>query len=103
LLAAVELTSGDLLSYDERSALYHAADTRGLEACKELLFSAELSGEDHARASAPRALTPGTRPLTLGERKSLARSWDRNVLTRLLIDPNHDVVALLLQNPRITE
>ncbi len=103
LLAAVELTSGELLSYDQRRLLYDAADTNGLEACKELLFTDELLAMDQKRASAPRALTPGTRPLTLGERKSLARSWDRGVLQRLLADPSHDVVTLLLQNSRVTE
>lgn len=103
LLAAVELTTGDLLDYEQRRTLFEAAESHGLEACKELLFSSELADQDQAQASAPRALTPGTRPLTLGERKSLARSWKREVLARLLIDPSHDVVSLLLQNPRVTE
>lgn len=103
LLAAVELTSGDLLSYDQRRALYLAADSQGLLSCKELLFTDQMLEVDEKRASAPRALTPGTRPLTLGERKSLARSWDRGVLQRLLVDPSLDVVTLLLQNSRVTE
>jgi hypothetical protein len=43
------------------------------------------------------------RTLTLGERKSLARRPDRNVLERLLLDPHPDVIARLLKNPRLTE
>lgn len=43
------------------------------------------------------------RPLTLGERKALARRPDRQVLERLLADPHPDVVHRLLVNPRLTE
>ena len=43
------------------------------------------------------------RPLTLGERKSLARKPDRRMFDRVLRDPHPDVIALLLQNPRLTE
>jgi hypothetical protein len=103
LLAAVELTSGTLLGYTQRRTLYEAADHQGLEACKDLLFTAGDAGPVDAAPSAPRALSPGTRPLTLGERKALARSWRRDVLERLFADPAQDVVALLLENPRVTE
>lgn len=103
LLAAVELTSSDLLGYERRRLIFEAAEQRGLEACKELLFSSEAMIIDSTKARAPRALEPGTRPLTLGERKSLARSWDRKVLQRLFADPSLDVVTLILQNTRVTE
>jgi hypothetical protein len=43
------------------------------------------------------------RPLTLGERKSLARRPDRRLLERALRDAHPDVIAELLQNPRLTE
>ncbi len=43
------------------------------------------------------------RPLTLGERKSLARRPDRNVLEKLLLDPHPDVIRGVLRNPRLTE
>lgn len=43
------------------------------------------------------------RTLTLGERKSLARRPDRNLLEKLLLDPHPDVIARLLDNPRLTE
>jgi hypothetical protein len=43
------------------------------------------------------------RPLTLGERKSLARRPDRDKMEQLLADPHPDVIRSLLRNPRITE
>jgi len=43
------------------------------------------------------------RPLTLGERKSLARRPDRDTMQRLLLDPHPDVIRRCLRNPRITE
>ncbi|MBL8946383.1 MAG: hypothetical protein JNK45_24670 [Myxococcales bacterium] len=101
LLAAVDMLGSDRLPYATRAAIHGAAVARGLEACRELLFVADAQGD--VKAGAPRPLVPGTRPLTLGERKSLARSWRRDVLQRLLTDPHADVVALLLANPHITE
>lgn len=102
LLAAIELAGSDRLPYADRRAIFEAAERQGLESCKELLFSND-TGETDEQAAAPRALVPGTRPLTLGERKSLARSWKRDVLERLIADPHVDVVDLLLRNPRLTE
>ena len=43
------------------------------------------------------------RDLTLGERRTLARSADRNVLTRLLTDPDPGVISILLGNPKVLE
>jgi hypothetical protein len=43
------------------------------------------------------------RPLTLGERKSLARKPDREMMDRLLRDPHPDVIRQLLANPKLTE
>ena len=43
------------------------------------------------------------RPLTLGERKSLARTSDRNLIQRVVRDPHPDVVRILLGNPTLTE
>ena len=43
------------------------------------------------------------RPLTLGERKSLARRPDRTILEKLLADPHPDVIRGVLRNPRLTE
>jgi hypothetical protein len=43
------------------------------------------------------------RPLTLGERKALARRPDREMMKRLLADPHPDVIRRCLHNPRMTE
>ncbi|MDH3726531.1 MAG: hypothetical protein OER77_03285 [Myxococcales bacterium] len=43
------------------------------------------------------------RPLTLGERKSLARTHDRILIQRVVRDPHPDVVRILLDNPSLTE
>lgn len=102
LLAAVDLTSSESLDYDTRREIYVIAERHQLAACKELLF-VEHAQEPSEKACAPRPLVPGTRPLTLGERKSLARSNDRTTLERLVVDPHADVVALLLGNPHMTE
>ncbi len=54
------------------------------------------------RAAGP-VLTKEGRPLTLGERKALARRPDRDTLQRLFADPHPDVMRRLLRNPRLTE
>lgn len=52
----------------------------------------------------PAKRTEGSaRPLSLGERKSLARKRDRNLLARVLRDPHPDVVRIVLDNPALTE
>lgn len=43
------------------------------------------------------------RPLTLGERKALARRPTRQVLDKLLADPDPAVIRLLLNNPKVIE
>jgi hypothetical protein len=43
------------------------------------------------------------RPVTLGERKSLARRNDRALLARCLRDPHPHVMRILLANPAVTE
>jgi len=45
----------------------------------------------------------GARPLTLGERKSLARKRDRKLIARVLRDPDPVVIGILLRNPTLTE
>lgn len=43
------------------------------------------------------------RELTVGERKSLARSPSRRAFEKLLLDPHPLVIRQLLENPRLTE
>ena len=61
----------------------------------------ELPDEAEAPMTAPEVARHGDRPLTLGERKSLARQPSRAALARLLRDPHPAVVELLLDNSAI--
>jgi hypothetical protein len=99
LLALTALLDEHALGYERHAALYAAA--RALEdgQLARLLRSAEPPP-----AGTPKpAELPGGRELTLGERKSLARGRRRELLDRLLRDPNESVLVILLGNPRITE
>lgn len=95
------------LAYDTRKRLYEAAVERGLTSIARLfLFSSPgtIPPAERAKQLAPeRPLKPTGRPLTLGERKSLARTNDREQLLLLLRDPHPAVVAILLDNPHVTE
>jgi len=63
----------------------------------------EEAFEDHAVPSVPLPLEPGGRPLSLGERRALARKPSRATLDKLLSDPHPLVIQNLLVNPRVTE
>jgi hypothetical protein len=97
----------DALDYEARAALYTAARDAGVDAVARLFLGASpatLSGRALEDALEPeRRIEPRGRMLTLGERKSLARSGRRDFLVPLLRDPHPDVVRILLQNPRLTE
>jgi hypothetical protein len=43
------------------------------------------------------------RPMTLGERKSMASGWDHSRLERLLVDTDVAVIERLCRNPRLLE
>lgn len=51
----------------------------------------------------PATISGGGRPLTLGERKALARKPTRAMMDKLLCDPHPAVIRNLLNNPRVTE
>ena len=95
------------LSYDVRQRLYEAAATAGHAAIARLFFNYEISAfADPSLAkklAAERPLRPQGKPLTLGERKSLARSHRRDLLIALCRDPHPEVVRILLGNPHLTE
>jgi hypothetical protein len=84
---------------------------RGEAADRSLLSLARLlrraRGEGGAIAEEPKQknvlTSPGGRPLTLGERKSMARRPTRAVVEKLLTDPHPAVIQNLLLNPRLTE
>lgn len=101
-LALVQaLLEPGLLPYQRARDLYeHAADA-GYENLGRVLVSA-APVEVTARTEA-RARDPIFDELPLGTRKWKARLHDRNLLSRLVHDPDPGVVAILLTNPRVTE
>ncbi len=101
--AAAEPTLG----YEVRQRLYEAAVALGQAPVARLFLVASpttIAGSVLATKLAPeRSLKPTGRPLTLGERKALARTHKREDLLLLLRDPHPSVVAILLDNPHVTE
>jgi hypothetical protein len=99
LLALTALLDAGELGYERHAALYAAARLLDDAQLGRLLLSAQPPPP-----GAPRAVElPGGREITLGEKKSLARGRRREVLDRLLRDPDESVLTILLGNPRITE
>jgi hypothetical protein len=97
LLALAGLLSQELLGYERLATLYAAAKADGREALMQLFLSSREEEEHAARETEP------DRELTLGHRKWMARSTQREVFEKLLRDPEPDVVSILLQNPRLIE
>ena len=94
------LLAGRSLDYERSEQLYRAAGWLDLLPIQLILLRA------------PALLRPGKnevlldltlRDVPLGRRKSLARSHDRDVLSRLVMDPAIDVVEILLDNPMLVE
>jgi hypothetical protein len=101
------LSRDGLVPYEKRRDIYVLAKRGGHEEVARLFLQAapsQASGASNGDPLAPeRPLTPSGRPLTLGERKALARSHRREMLLHLLRDPHPDVIEVLLHNPHITE
>ncbi len=96
------------LPYPLRQGLYTAAIERNLPMIARLFLVASPTGELprqlEKQLGPERPLRPNdARPLTLGERKALARTHRRDKLTLLTRDPHPQVVAIVLDNPHITE
>ncbi len=95
------------LPYATRQHLYTAAVGAGQPAIARLFLIAsppsELPQQLQKQLGPERPLRPTDRPLTLGERKALARTHRRDQLLLLIRDPHPQVVAILLDNPHVTE
>lgn len=95
------------LSYAARQRLYEAAQAANRPELARLYFHASPPSADPrlvARQTAPeRALERQGRPLTLGERRALARTHRRDRLALIARDPHPAVIAVLLGNPSVTE
>jgi hypothetical protein len=95
------------LPYATCKALYEAAQETGRPAIARLFLTtspeSDLPAQLKRELQPERPLRPTGRPLTLGERKALARTHRRDQLLLLLRDPHPAVVAILLDNPHVTE
>jgi len=95
------------LGYDTRQRMYVAAVERNLPAIARLFLAhspqAALPATLVKQLGPERPLRPTDRPLTLGERKALARTHDRQQILLLVRDPHPHVVAILLDNPHVVE
>jgi hypothetical protein len=100
LLAFNALLETGELEYARHAALYDQARALGDDALAHLLLSAAPPPPGRP---APMGAIPGFHELTLGHKKSLARGRRREVLERLLRDPDASVLRILLGNPRLTE
>jgi hypothetical protein len=100
-LLALGAVLGDAaaLPYERRAALYAAARAAELADLADLFLSAAAALE----VEPPPPLSLGGRSLTLGERKALARGRRRDLLERLMRDPDAAVIRILLGNPRLCE
>lgn len=96
LLTVASALSRGLVGYEMIARLYRHAKDADLEPVTELLLSGQSSPLEVPRRE-------DQLELTLGHRKWMARSTDRDVLDRLLAYPEPEVIHNLLENPRITE
>jgi hypothetical protein len=111
LLLRVSLALSSAPAAALKRAIAGVAQVRGQEALARFLGASEAAdnteaGEDASAEETPRKDIPDFgqgRPLSLGERKSIARKRDRNLLARVIRDPHPDVIRILLDNPALVE
>lgn len=99
LIALGAVLDAGELDYERQGELYAEARRAGDEQLARLLLSAQEPPPGTPRG----APLPGAGEPTLGFRKSLARTAPRELIDRLLRDPDPSVIELLLNNPRVTE
>jgi len=97
------LSDPDMLPYVTRESLYAAALAAERGDIARLLLEAPPGPNQPKPPGPERPIAPRGRPLTLGERKSLARTRRRDLIQRLLVDPDAQVIRVLLGNPHVTE
>lgn len=98
LLSLAAVLEHEDLGYDRHVDLYEEALRSGDEVVARLLLT---SGRQPGTGRSYEALIEPTMPL--GWRKTWARRSRRDMLDRLLHDPDPSVLEILLQNPRVTE
>ncbi len=113
LLLRVSMALAGPESAGRKRAIACFAEARGQLGLARFLGGGEPPAEEQAEdeerpefeldSALQRSLSEKGRPISLGERKSLARRRDRQLLNRALRDPHPDVVRILLDNPALTE
>jgi hypothetical protein len=103
LLLRVSLALATPESAGLKRAIAGVADIRGQTGLARFLGGAEGSEQAEKEETPDLPDFGNGRKLTLGERKSLARKRDRNLLARALRDPDPDVIRILLSNPALVE
>ena len=98
MLALASVLGDEDMEYELRARLYAEAKEQGLDDLARLFFSSRALEEnmDFSRLGPPMEMT-------LGHRKWQARHTRREVLDKLLRNPEAEVMKNLLRNPRITE
>jgi len=100
LAALIDYLASDLVSDDLRLALLTAAR----DGQHHDLMSLLAEPRPHRVEDEQRVPDYGAgRLVTLGERKSLARTNDRRILEKVMADPHPAVIRNLLGNPKLTE
>lgn len=105
LLLRVSLALCTPESHALKRAIAGVADIRGQTGLARFLGGGERPQGEEEDSDEDQDVPDfgGGRKLTLGERKSLARKRDRNLLARVLRDPDPDVIRILLGNPALVE
>ncbi len=99
LLSCLSLALSDPACQELREAVARVLDAQHQTVLARALRRDGL-GEDDALRVPDFGLG---RPVTLGERKSLARRHDRELIARVLRDPHPHVIRILLHNPSLIE
>jgi hypothetical protein len=100
LMLSISMALSDESCEKLRNAVADVLDTRDQGELAHMLRPAPEEKDEEAQRVPVFGLG---RPLTLGERKSLARRNDRNLIARVLRDPHPSVIRILLENPTLTE
>ncbi len=90
---------------EHRERTYQTSITDGAQLTSIFLRDAAGNSPDEEDddTSIPVPVYNPSRPLTLGERRSLASKPDRSIIEKAICDPHPKVVAKLLDNPKLTE
>lgn len=100
LSATMDYLGSDLLDDQNKINLLEAARKAGHHQLIRMLITPPAQRLADARKVPDYGVG---RPLTLGERKSLARHPSRKALDRVMADPHPAVIHNLLRNPKLTE